>query len=506
MNLGLIAKRNAEIFPEKAALISGDKSITFAELNERANRLANSLDGLGIRSGDRVALLLGNRFEFMECYFAISKIGAIAVPLNTRLAAQELAYIINDAGAGALVTDDVYLQLFREMAADLTTVKKFIGVGFWSDDQLDYEELIKSGSPAEPNFNVKEDDSAFLFYTSGTTGRPKGCILSHKNIIMDNYNIISEMNLSRDDIYLNALPMFHLANDGPMFATMQLGCTNVIIERPQPELMLKTIAEQKVTYIACAPTVVNMLVSTPGIEEFDLRSLRVLQYGGGPLMPQTYASLRKIMPGCSIYGSYGQTEASDIVSVLLPDKHEGRLNSCGRPVFGLKVKIVDENDNEMSVGEAGEIAVSGPTVMQGYWRMAEATSKAVQNGWLHTHDVGRLDEEGYLYVVDRLSDMIKTGGENVYPKEVENVLNTHPGVFESVVFGVPDAKWGETVKAAIVIKNGAVVPENELIEFCRGKVAGYKKPTSILLVDSIPRNFSGKVLRNVLRETFLSKQ
>jgi long-chain acyl-CoA synthetase len=472
--------------------------------------MANGLMRAGVRKGDRVGALLNNGREYAEMYFAVPKCGGIIVPLNYRLSPRELCWIVNHAEVKVLVVDEGYLGLLRPVRAELTSVQQVITVGGRASQTTDYEEVIASSSPEEPEIDAHEDEVVGIFYTSGTTGVPKGAMLTHRNLMSTCQAICIETKIGPSDKFLIVSPMYHTVTPSFMFAHMYRSSTVVAIDHFDPDLLLSTIQNEHITHVFLVPSMIIFAMEHPNFKDYDLSSLRLVWYGGSPMAGEKVAQAMDLFK-CDFGQGFGMTEIGPcFVSVLSPEEHRellrkgdyGRLSSAGRNYSNAEVRIVDEEDRELPIGMVGEICVRGPHVMKGYWKMPEETEEALRGGWFHTGDVGRIDDQGYLFVVDRKKDMIISGGENIYSAEVENVISSHPAVREVAVIGVPDPQWGEAVKAIVALKPGMTATEDEIIEHCKKNLASYKKPKSVEFVDALPRNVMGKVLKKELREKY----
>ena len=504
-----LLRRNAKLFPYKTAVVFQNHRFSFQELQERTNRLANGLRGLGVQPGDRVAVLLNNCHQYVELYFAIPKAGAIITPLNYRLAGSELSWIVNNAGANTLIFQESYLPAVKEIQAEIKSVHHYICTQGNHAGLVNYEELIAQSPSEEPEMDGHEEDVMSIFYTSGTTGKPKGAMLTHRNIISNAQVINIEQKIRAGDMFLIVSPLYHTIAPACMYAHMYRGNTNVAIDQFDPQLMLEVIEKERVTHIFLVPSMIIFTLEYPGVGNYDLSSLRMIWYGGSPMPANRIKQAMEIF-GCELGQGFGMTEIGPcFVSVLSPEDHilkapeqEKRLTSTGRNYSNTEVKIVDDEDQEVPIGTVGEICVRGPNVMKGYWRRPQESAEALKDGWFHTGDLGRLDEEGFLYVVDRKKDMIISGAENIYSAEVENALSGHPAVLEVAVIGVPDEKWGEAVKAVVALREGMKATEEELIEHCKQRLASYKKPKSVDFMERLPRNVMGKVLKTELREKY----
>jgi long-chain acyl-CoA synthetase len=392
---------------------------------------------------------------------------------------------------------------------DAPAIEHFICINARLSGTENYDEIILGSHAGEPARSIDENDVVVLGYTGGTTGKPKGVMTTHRNLITSCYNTVVERELSSRDIFLNALPVFHAGGANSMFAFAFLGATNVFMSASSIETILQTVEAHRVTDFVLVPTQIMSLLENPNVGKYDLSSIKAIYYGTAPISVEPLKKLMRLMK-CKFSQTYGMTETFVPISILKPEDHvvEGdpeavrRLGSAGRAVMGVKVKIVDNSDREVETGQVGEIVVSGKNVMKGYWNLPELTREVLKDGWLHTGDMGKMDELGYLYVVDRKKDMIISGGENIYAKEVEDVLSSHPEVSHAVVIGVPDEKWGEAVKGLVIREKGSRVSEEELIDFCKSRLASYKKPRSIEFMEEFPKSTAGKVLKRELEQKY----
>ena len=501
--LGEVLARWARKTPDTEAFVFKDKRYTYSQFNDRVNRLANGLMGLGIEKGDRVAVLFMNCMEILECYFALAKIGAVVVPNNFRFTGRELQYQVDQSDSKALIFSEMFQEVVGSIRPELPKVKHYICVSEKGvEGTIDYERLVQQGSPEEPLVAVEDDDPAFIMYTAGTTGRPKGAVLTHKNQIMLAVNGSIELGLGQLGKQLLVFPVFHEAATGFVIIGVFRGATSVILDIPAPENIMTAIQEEKIRSVGLVPALWNWIVNHPNFKDYDLSSLELGTTGAAPMPLELKNKIFEAFPNMRLSEAFGQTETSATGAMAKHEDFLAKEGTVGRPPINLEARVVDDDDNDVPIGEVGEIVYRGPTVMKEYYKMPEATVEAFKGGWFHSGDLVRQDEEGYIYVVDRKKDMIISGGENIYPAEVEEVLYMHPKVLEATVIGVPDPTWGESVKAIVVPKQGETLTEEEVIEHCRKNLASYKKPKSVDFVDALPRNPIGKVLKFVLREKY----
>jgi fatty-acyl-CoA synthase len=496
--------RSARLYPGRPAVQYEDRQLSYAELWGRANRLARALrHHAGLARGSRFAVLAMNTIEFPEILFAAAISGTVCVPINYRLSAREISEMLADSEASALITD--------ERLADL--VSSVVDIGFdgsvvWLGQ--DYEELVARGSAVGGRMRTPgASDIVVQIYTSGTTGSPKGALLSHRNIVANSWGAVAERNIIHEDAYLLASPLCHLSAAARIFSAALVGASVVIMPRFDPERMASLIAEGAVTTTVVAPAMIPpLLEAAAGLDQKAFARFRRLTYGSSPMpRPVLLEAMERL--GCEFQQGYGLTEASPNLTVLSPAdhvealrRHLDRLGSVGRETTGVAVRVIDENDREVASGEPGEVVARGPNVMEGYWRRPEATAQALRGGWLHTGDIGIMDEDRYLRLVDRKTDMLISGGLNVYPREIELQLEAHPSVLEAAVVGRVDAKWGEVPVAFIVVRPlspGDGPTAADLVQHCRARLARYKVPAEIRFVSALPRNAGGKVQKLALR-------
>jgi len=503
INWSYILERNAEKFPDKEAVIFQDRRLTYKEINERVNSLAKGLLDLGIRKGDIVAILLFNCSEFLEITFAVNQVGAIWLPLNFRLAGEELSYILNDAQAKMLFSQKEFREVIGAIKKDVPLVKEYVGVGEdVPENWKSYDEIVKTNlGSVVPHESVEVDDLSRLMYTSGTTAHPKGVMLTYGNLYWKNISHILELDLTHEDRILVVAPLYHVGGlDLPMTGVIYVGGSAVILRTFDSVEILKAIAKEKVTGTWLAPAMINILFQEPTIKQYDASSLRFIIDGGEKMPEPLIRKFMEIFPNTWFADAYGLTETVSGDTFLRKDKSLEKIGSVGKAVPHLEIKIVDDNDKEVPAGELGEIVLRGPKVFKGYWNNPEATAATIKNGWFHTGDIGYVDEEGYLYIVDRKKDVIISGGENIASLEVERVIYQNPKVLEVGVVGIPHPKWQEVPKAYVVLKEGESMTPEELFDFCIKKLAKFKVPKEVEFIESLPRNPSGKILKRELRE------
>ncbi len=501
MGLGRIVSRQAELSPNAKALTFEGKTLTYRELAERIDRLAEALRAGGIGRGDRVGFLGVNHPAFVETMFAAARLGAIYVPLNFRLTATELDFIINDAGIRTIVVDDDHKALIDEMRSDLAT-ERYIGSESGGPGWEDFEELIARHELLTDPVQVGPDDAALIMYTSGTTGRPKGAMLSHGNVFYNNVNAMSMGMFIGDMISLSAAPLFHLGGlNVTTIVTWQLGGEVVLHRGFEPAAALKAIETHRITHMFGVPAMYLFMSQQPDFATADMSSISSLCVGGAPVPePLLKAYLAK---GINFNQGYGLTETAPFASFLKAEHSVTKLGSAGLPPPYTDVTIKDPEGNDLAPGERGEVCIRGPNVMLGYWNRPDATAAAIDEaGWFHSGDVGYMDEDGFLYICDRLKDMVISGGENIYPAEVESVIYDHPKVREVAVIGLADERWGEAVVAVCACAEGEALTLEELRDFAARSLARYKLPSRLHLVPALPRNPAGKVLKFELRKMF----
>ncbi len=519
MILTQVMRKAVHLYPHKRAIVCGGDSWTYAEFGHRVDRLSQALLSLGVEKGDRVAILHRNCHRFLECYYGAMQIGAVLVPMNYRLTSSEWLDIISDSETKILVVDE-YLRQRIEPVADLMSEKCRVvwageGAGEKESEreEADYESLLHEASPiAPPTADIGGDDVAQIYYTSGTTGRGKGVVLTHRNVYVHALGTIAEFQLTDKDVWIHAAPLFHLADGWATWSITWVGAVHVLVPEFREQPVLEAIEREGVTITNMIPTMLNSLVNYPGVGEYDYSSLRLLLSGGAPIADKL---VRRIMEtfSCEYAQTYGMTETSPYLTVstlkdhlreLTEEEQMGFRARTGREFITIELRVVDEAGEDVKPDgeEVGEIFVRGDSVMSSYWNLPQTTEETIKNGWLHTGDMAVIDEEGYVTIVDRKRDMIITGGENVYSVEVENVLYSHPSILEAVVIGVPDEKWGEAVTAIVVLREGQDASEQEIIRFCKERMAGFKAPKAVGFVATLPKTGSGKISKTILREQY----
>lgn len=497
--------------PDGIATIFGDRVRSFVEQADRVARLAGALRRLGVESGDRVAYLGLNSDRFIEYYLAVPWADAVLNPVNVRWSPAEIAYSLEDSQTRVLLVDDAFIPLLPAIRDRYIELNTLIHVGDAGPlpGMLGYEELVAAG-PAVDDVRRGGDAMAALFYTGGTTGFPKGVMLSHANLLTSALGSMATGGFGSWERFLYAVPMFHLAGLGAFIGVGLAGGTQVIVPVFDPIAVLAAIEQHRVTDTLLIPIMIQLIVDHPQRAEHDLSSLQLLSYAGSPIALPLLDRARKALPGAGLTQGYGLTECG-VISLLLPADHEDdsshpdRRASGGRPAPHAEVRIVDSEDRELPRGQVGEIVVRGGSTMLGYWGKPEETAIALRGGWMHTGDAGRMDAHGYLYIVDRIKDMIVTGGENVYSAEVENAVATHPAVAKCAVIGVPDEQWGERVHAVVVCTPGAQASEQEIRAHTKTLIAGYKAPRTVEFVETLPVTPIGKVLKRELRAKVLDR-
>jgi fatty-acyl-CoA synthase len=510
-------RRARSLYGSKLGVVCGDLRLTYAEFFDRCDRLSRALVALGVAPGDPVAYLAYNCHRLLEGYYGVVQMGGILLPLNIRLSPDEFAYILNDSGARVLLFDSDFRDVVAALQPRLRSVRHFVPLDRatgdpWSSPAT-YDALLEAAGPG-PFLEIEPDEDAVaeLFYTSGTTADPKGVMLTHRNLYLHALTVIIACGLRDTDVQAHTIPLFHVNGWGAPQSLTCMGGTHVMQRRFDPGRVLETIERERVTVMALVPTMVNALLHYPDLAKHDTSSLRMVKVGGAAPSAPMIAAVEKAF-GCTCYTGYGLTETSPVIAVALPkattagetpDQRQRRQAMTGWAQVGVELRVVDEQGKDVRPDgtEVGEILARGDAVMKGYWNKPDETARALAGGWFHTGDMATIDAEGYLLIVDRKKDIIISGGENIASIEIEQCLAAHDAVFEVAVIPVPDPKWGEVAKAVVVLKPGAAATEAEILDCCRGRLAGFKCPRSIDFVESLPKGGTGKILKKLLRERY----
>ena len=504
-SIGVLLRRSAQRDPAKVAIVDGATTLTFAEFDDAVNRCANALAARGVGRGDRVALVSHNCWQFAVLNFAAARLGIILAPINFGLGAEEISYILSHSGACAVISEDSLADTVGAAIKSATTEVRVRATISLADAGVregweDATSWMTSGDTSAPLVAIGDDEPIRMMYTSGTESRPKGVLLSSKSLISQYVSCIIDGGMDRDDVEVHALPMYHCAQlDCFLSPDIYLGATSIILPAPDPARILETIESQRVTKLFCPPTVWIALLRHPDFDSRDLSSLRKGYYGASPMPVEVLRELSARLPAVRLWNFYGQTEMSPLATILRPNEQVERAGSAGRAALNVETRVVDDQDNPVPVGEVGEIVHRSPHAALGYYGDEDKTAAAFANGWFHSGDLGIIDKDGYLAVVDRKKDMIKTGGENVASREVEEAIYLLDSVAEVAVFGVPHPKWIEAVAAVIVLRSGATLTADEVDEHLKSVLAGYKRPKFVVFANALPKNPSGKILKKELR-------
>ncbi len=510
-----IIYRNAILYPDSEAFVCGPVRRSFKVFNERVNRLVHGLHDAGIRKGDIVGILSWNQLEYPEVFGAAMKGGFVLSHINPRLQSQELVHVLNDAEPRVLFLGSELAETVAEIYPLLSQTGSYVVFGDAEGRMMAYDEMLENEPVEEPDPVVSKDDLLTIFYTSGTTGMPRGGIYAHRQKVENAIMKALEIGVEYGDRHLVVLPMFHIGGDSHIWPFFLMGGCNVLTPRLSFDAAstLEILSKEQITDLHIVPTQLISMLALPDVEQHDLPRLKRIWYAASPMPTEV------LKRGLSVFGpifiqGYGQTESGPDTTTLRRAQHwrpgstadKAWLGSCGQPNIGVHVRIVDEADRDVAAGQIGEIIVKSPKTMEGYWRKPEETAATIRDGWLYTGDLGSYDDQGFIYIADRKQYMIITGGENVYPREVEDVLHRHPDVHEVAVFGIPDPYWVERVHALVVLKEGSDVSEDELITFCRSQIAHYKAPKSLEFVESLPKNPQGKILKTELRSRYWDEE
>jgi len=490
--------------PDKVFLFFEDEEITYQQLTNYMHAIACGLIKMGVKKGDNVCVLIPNRPEFIYSFFGVMRAGAVAVPINTLLKGEEITYIVNNCEAEAIIVAHDYLDLFRSISNDCPKVKHVISTTD-DDDVISFDTLLTTPIDESLLPSITEEDDASIIYTSGTTGRPKGVILTHGNYIADTRMMNEAVKMNPDDRFVCILPLFHVnAQVVTTLAPMYAGASMVLMEKFSPKQFLPALERYGATAFSGVPTVYAILNNQPDAEQYDLSKLRFCVCGGAPMTVGVFEEFEKKYKAFILEG-YGLSEGTCASSVN-PLGGKRKVGSIGLPYEEQPMKIVDDNDNEVPPGTVGQIVVKGPNVMKGYYNNPEATAATLKDGWLHTGDLGYVDDEGYFFIVGRKKEMIIRGGENIYPKEIEEVVYRHPAIREATVVGLPDEVWGEEVTAFIALRDQASLTEEDLIHYCKEHLADYKCPRKVFFVDDLPKTATGKIQKNKVVQRFLAER
>ncbi|MET7761372.1 fatty acyl-CoA synthetase [Streptomyces sp. NPDC005393] len=501
-----LLSRTAARLPDRTAVVHGGLRQTYAELDAVVSRTAGALAARGVAKGDRVVLFARNSHGYVVAYFALARLGAVSVPVNFMLTPPEVAYVLDHSGAVGVIAGADLLDTTEAALTQAAPPRLVLRAAIGGAQKTGWEELAalgeERGHPV-PEPALHDDDPVQLLYTSGTESRPKGAVMTSRNLVAQYLTAIVDGGMSADDVEIHALPLYHCAQlHAFLTPDIYLGATSVILPAPDPAALLATIEAERVTKLFAPPTVWISLLHHPEFTERDLSSLRKGYYGAAAMPVPVLAELRRRLQGLALYNFYGQTEMSPIATVLGPADQERKAGSAGRAALNVETRVVDEDDRPVPPGTVGEITHRGPHTLFGYWRDPERTAEAFRGGWFHSGDLGVMDEEGYLTVVDRKKDMVNSGGENVSGREVEEVIHAHPAVTEAAVFGVPHPYWIEAVTAVVVVEPGRRVGAEDIVAHCRERLAGFKVPKYVALAESLPKNPSGKILKRQLRDDY----
>ena len=503
-----IIHRHSLLRPDKEAYVYEDQRLTYAQFNAKVNSLVNAMQKLGVKKGDSIGILSWNCLDYCIVYGAAMKGGYLLSRFNPRLGAEELDHLINYSEVNTLFVGPELVPVIESIRPKITAVKNAVSLEEKAKDMTFINDLIDSAPGDEPDVQVDEDDGFYIIYTSGTTGLPRGAVYSHKEAWDDTRTYIINLGIQADDRHIQVSPMFHIAGDTIYRSILYVGGCNVIVKNFDPAGVMQMLQDEKATHMSIVPTHLVAMLAVPDVKKYDVSNLKYIWYGGSP-MP-----LEVLKSGLATFGNvfgqgYGMSESGPAICHLPKEDHdvlgkpqEKILSSAGQPDIGVQVRIVDDKNKDVDPGEMGEIIVRSKHNMIEYWKSPKDTKSTIVDGWLHTGDIGCYDENGYVYIVDRKKDKIITGGENVFPREVEEILYRHPAIHEAAIIGIPDPYWVEKVHAVVSLKKGASVTAEELVAFCKKNLAGYKSPKSVEFMDALPKNAAGKIMKRDLREKY----
>lgn len=501
--LGDLLRRNVPVRPDKVAVIFEETQLTYRQLNQRVNQFANALIRVGVKRGDRVGLLFTNSHDFEIIYFAVMKIGAILVPINFWYKGPEVQYVVDKSGVSTLILGQNFIEMIEAIRGELKTVRRYIMIGEKTPEgMLNYHHLLSTHPTDEPEVAIDENDPHLILFTSGTTGVPKGAVISQRNYFLHTGVLVQQLGQKEECVYMNVYPMFHMGGPCSMLSSVYVGSTLVIVGTPPtPQKILETIQRYKVTHFMAVPTLWRRLLEYPEFGRYDVSSLKVAMGASDAMPKDLLEEVLRRTPATSPQ-LYGLTEGG-ILTYLAPEDSVRKIGSSGKPHCQAEIRLVDENGQDVPPGEVGEIICRGEHQMSFYWDMAEETKKTIREGWLYTGDLGRFDEEGYIYIVGRKKDMIISGGQNIYPAEIEKTLLRHPKIEEAAVIGLPDKEWGESVLAVVALKKNEVMKEEEVIGYVKENLASYNKPRYVKFVEALPRTAAtGKIQKTELRKKY----
>ena len=510
-NIGLLLAKRASLNPTLECIVdvATERRFTYAAANERCNQTANALRDLGVGKGDRVALLLMNGMEFFESFLAIAKLGAICVPLNWRLVPNELEFILRDSGTSALIFGSEFMGAVEDLQGrpalrgeteDATAIQHYVQVGgSTASFACDYLDACARQPGTEPEAGGFDDDDLYIMYTSGTTGLPKGVVHTHKTALWGSLTMLATVEARYADRYIVALPLFHVGALTPMTGNVHRGVTNVVLKAFDPVEVWHLIESERIQTMLAVPAMLNFMLQVPDHEHVDRSRLRWIMSGAAPVPVSLIEAYAKM--GIDVHQVYGMTETCGPACLTSPESALAKVGSTGKAFMHTEVRVVDAAGGDVAVGEPGEVLIAGPHIMKEYWNRPDATAETLVDGWLHSGDIATVDQDGFVYIQDRKKDMIISGGENVYPAEVENVILAHPGVADVAVIGQVSEKWGESA-FAVVVRAEPELTEDAVLDHCQDKLARFKQPRAVAFVEEIPRNPSGKALKRILRDQF----